>query len=51
MIKKVPEKIKKDIIKNSKYNRLCSKSEIIQMVDDILNDKILETEINLYAGT
>tara|TARA_B100000963_G_scaffold145781_1_gene126969 strand:- start:3371 stop:4033 length:663 start_codon:yes stop_codon:yes gene_type:complete len=51
MIKKVPEKIKKEIIKNSKYNRLCSKSEIIQMVDDILNDKIIEPEINLYAGT
>lgn len=51
MIKKVPEKIKKDIIKNSKYNRLCSKSEIIQMVDDILNDKIIQSEINLYAGT
>ena len=51
MIKKVPEKIKKEIIKNSKYNRLCSKSEIIQMVDDILNDKIIESEINLYAGT
>ena len=51
MIKKVPEKIKKEIIENSKYNRLCSKSEIIKMVDDILNDKILDTEINLYAGT
>ena len=51
MISKVPEKIKKEIIKNSKYNRLCSKSEIIKMVDDILNDKIIEPEINLYAGT
>lgn len=51
MIKQVPEKIKKEIIKNSKYNRLCSKAEIIQMVDDILNDKIIEPEINLYAGT
>ena len=51
MIKKVPSNIKDSIIKNSKYNRLCSKEEIISTVDDILNDKISNPEINLYAGT
>ena len=51
MIKKVPEKIKENIIQNSQYNRLCSKEEIISMVDDILNDKMHSPEINLYAGT
>ncbi len=52
MIKKVPDAIRKDIIKNSTYKRLCSKEEIIKTVLDILNEnEINENEINLFSGT
>lgn len=52
MINKVPQKVVKNIIDNSKYKRLCSKEEIIKTVEDILDDKHKgKTEINLFAGT
>ena len=52
MIKKVPDAVRKNIIKNSAYKRLCTKEEIIKTVLDILNDNVTnENEINLFSGT
>ena len=50
MIKKVPDPVLKEIIKNSKNKRLCSKEEIINTVLNILNTNVKnDDEINLFS--